>query len=66
MAAGTRRIISGFSSKLAVRSTSLTQLLFAIDFKHISQDMYDAVKEQLDEVERILAGLIRSVSNSMP
>jgi len=28
--------------------------------------MYDAVKEQLDEVERILAGLIRSVSNSMP
>jgi len=38
-----------------------TQLLFALDFKYISDDEHRRVKQQLDEAERVLAGLIRSL-----
>lgn len=41
-----------------------TQLLFALDFKYLDADAYDAIKSLLDETERVLAGLIRSVSSS--
>jgi four helix bundle protein len=38
-----------------------TQLLFALEFKYLTQDRYNAIKSQLDEAERVLAGLIRSL-----
>jgi four helix bundle protein len=38
-----------------------TQLMFALEFEYIEQATYDDVKAQLDECERILAGLIRSL-----
>ena len=38
-----------------------TQLMFALEFEYIEQDTYDEMKAQLDECERILAGLIRSL-----
>lgn len=38
-----------------------TQLLFAVDFKHLKLADYETVKAQLDEAERVLAGLIRSI-----
>ena len=38
-----------------------TGLLFALDFEYITQDDYRPVKDLLDETERVLAGLIRSL-----
>ena len=38
-----------------------TQLLFARDFKYLTEHAYAEVKAQLDESERVLAGLIRSL-----
>jgi four helix bundle protein len=38
-----------------------TQLMFALDFKYIPKDEYELVKGELDESERVLAGLIRSL-----
>ncbi len=38
-----------------------TQLMFARDFRHIPDEEYDRVKSELDEAERVLAGLIRSL-----
>lgn len=38
-----------------------TQLLFALDFKYIDDEGYRKVKSELDESERVLAGLIRSL-----
>jgi len=38
-----------------------TQLLFAKDFGYVKDDAYLPVKAQLDECERVLAGLIRSL-----
>ncbi|MGE4195878.1 MAG: four helix bundle protein, partial [Phycisphaerales bacterium] len=38
-----------------------TQLLFALDFKHLPEATYKPLKAQLDECERVLAGLIRSL-----
>jgi four helix bundle protein len=38
-----------------------TQLLFATDLKYIEPDDYVRLKTQLDEAERVLAGLIRSL-----
>lgn len=38
-----------------------TELLFALEFRHFGQSDYDAVKAELDECERVLAGLIRSL-----
>jgi four helix bundle protein len=38
-----------------------TQLLFALDFSYVGKEEYDEVKAQLDEAERVLAGLIRSM-----
>jgi four helix bundle protein len=38
-----------------------TQLMFAVEFAYIQRDAYDDVKAQLDEGERVLAGLIRSL-----
>ncbi|MFA6044000.1 MAG: four helix bundle protein [Phycisphaerales bacterium] len=38
-----------------------TQLLFALDFKYLPEPEYQSLKDRLDETERVLAGLIRSV-----
>lgn len=38
-----------------------TQLLFSLDFGYLPTDRYQPVKAQLDESERVLAGLIRSL-----
>lgn len=38
-----------------------TQLMFARDFKHVPDGAYQQVKHQLDECERVLGGLIRSL-----
>jgi four helix bundle protein len=38
-----------------------TQLLFARDFQYLSSETFDGVKRSLDECERVLAGLIRSL-----
>lgn len=38
-----------------------TQLLFAVELAYFVRDDYDHIKDRLDEVERILAGLIRSL-----
>ncbi len=38
-----------------------TELLFALEFKHLEQRVYDSVKGELEECERVLAGLIRSL-----
>lgn len=38
-----------------------TQLMFAMEFRYISSDQYGPVKTALDEAERVLAGLIRSL-----
>jgi four helix bundle protein len=38
-----------------------TQLMFALDFGYIPQPDYEGLKDQLDEAERVLAGLIRSL-----
>lgn len=38
-----------------------TQLMFALDFKYVDEQQYEPVKAQLDEAERVLAGLIRSL-----
>lgn len=38
-----------------------TQLLFATDFNYLPADDYQPIKQQLDEAERVLAGLIRSL-----
>lgn len=38
-----------------------TQLLFALELKYITDETCEAVKSELDEAERVLAGLIRSL-----
>lgn len=38
-----------------------TQLSFALDFNYIQRDEHESVKSDLDETERVLAGLIRSL-----
>jgi four helix bundle protein len=38
-----------------------TQLLFALDFGYIERNDYESTKLLLDESERVLAGLIRSL-----
>lgn len=38
-----------------------TQILFARDFEYIAAQEYECVKNQIDEAERVLAGLIRSL-----
>lgn len=38
-----------------------TQLLFAVEFGYLARNDYDEVKTELDECERVLAGLIRSL-----
>lgn len=38
-----------------------TQMLFASDFRYITEEDYSGAKQQLDEAERVLAGLIRSL-----
>ncbi|MCA9287498.1 MAG: four helix bundle protein [Phycisphaerales bacterium] len=38
-----------------------TQLLFALDFTLLSKESFDGLKDMLDESERVLAGLIRSL-----
>lgn len=38
-----------------------TQLLFAVELGYLGGATYDAIKEQLDESERVLAGLIRAI-----
>lgn len=38
-----------------------TGLMFATEFGYITKDEYDPSKFQLDEAERVLAGLIRSL-----
>lgn len=38
-----------------------TQLLLCLDFEYIPSDQHEPVKDALDEAERVLAGLIRSI-----
>lgn len=38
-----------------------TDLLFAIEFQHLDKPAYEPVKAALDECERVLAGLIKSL-----
>lgn len=38
-----------------------TDLLFSLEFKHLDTPEYDGLKAELDECERVLAGLIRSL-----
>ena len=38
-----------------------TQLLFCRDFHYVDDESYGAIKAELDEAERVLAGLIRSL-----
>lgn len=38
-----------------------TQLMFARDFEYVKSGAYEKVKSALDECERVLAGLIRSL-----
>lgn len=38
-----------------------TQLLFALDFRYIDEAVYEQVKASLEESERVLAGLIKSL-----
>jgi four helix bundle protein len=38
-----------------------TQLLFAVELKYITNEQYETTKADLDECERVLAGLIRSL-----
>ena len=38
-----------------------TQLLFALELKYITDETWEAAKSKLDEAERVLAGLIRSL-----
>lgn len=40
-----------------------TQLEFAVELGFAQRSTYTAVKERLDETERVLAGLIRSLEN---
>ncbi len=41
-----------------------TQLLLCLDFQYITPDEYTPVKALLDETERVLAGLIRSLERN--
>lgn len=43
-----------------------TQLLFSQSFGYIDDSTYIAAKSMLDESERVLAGLIRSLDRSAP
>ncbi|CAG0967406.1 hypothetical protein PHYC_01059 [Phycisphaerales bacterium] len=38
-----------------------TQLMFALDFRYLEEQAYRKAKSELDEAERVLAGLIRSI-----
>lgn len=38
-----------------------TQLMFALDFGYVPESEYEKIKAELDEAERVLAGLIRSL-----
>jgi four helix bundle protein len=40
-----------------------TQILFALDFHYISGEQYRSIQSQIDEAQRVLAGLIRSLEN---
>lgn len=40
-----------------------TQLLFSLDFRLLSKDRYGELKAMVDESERVLAGLIRSLEH---
>jgi four helix bundle protein len=42
-----------------------TQLLFALELNYLKTEAYQPVKEQLDEAERVLAGLVRAVEQGM-
>ncbi len=39
-----------------------TQMLFAVDLQFVDIMVYEEIKVMIDEVERILAGLIRSIN----
>ncbi|MCK6477828.1 MAG: four helix bundle protein [Phycisphaerales bacterium] len=41
-----------------------TQLLFAVEMKYFEEAAYAEVKGSLDETERVLAGLIRSLERA--
>jgi four helix bundle protein len=41
-----------------------TQLMFADELDYLDLKNYEAAQEQLDECERVLAGLIRSLSDA--
>lgn len=41
-----------------------TQLLFAVRLGYVNDTVYDELKDQLDEAERVLAGLIRSLDRN--
>jgi four helix bundle protein len=41
-----------------------TQLMFTVELGYVTSERYDSVKAQLDECERILAGLIRSLERT--
>ena len=43
-----------------------TQLMFAVEFQYVGNDEYSKVKATLDESERVLAGLIRSLEKKKP
>lgn len=38
-----------------------TDLLFALEFRYFEKPAYDSINSNLDECERVLAGLIRSL-----
>ena len=40
-----------------------TQMLFGVELGYLEKDSYDQIKELLDETERVLAGLIRSLDH---
>lgn len=40
-----------------------TQLLFSLDFRMLTKERYDELKSMVDESERVLAGLIRSLEH---
>jgi four helix bundle protein len=40
-----------------------TQLLFAVELQYVTNDQYEMTKADLDECERVLAGLIRSLDS---